>query len=336
MLDCSTLRRRGTSAAACARVGAPSPLTKRRRPRVLDTLVPRPNPSSSARQKRGSSNASSARTDVSARWSGSERAPRGAAPARRTKATRYRSSAPAPKATSTRPSQPRSPSRAQSAALTAAMARPLLPNHRWRGRRRGSSAATVRSSASSTPAGAGARAGLDGRALDPIRLLRAVGPIESEPVEPVWPDAHHVGGRLDRGEDRVAENLDRPDPGELDEVELRGLRRPRQVGDDQHRLAPVPPEVREDLLVARSQERDRAAAEHRRGAARGDQPPHRAEERGGLPRLFGDVYRLVAVVGIGDHGLVEAPLARRREAPVPVARPLQRRAHAFAFDWGVV
>src|SRR2546426_12656019 len=93
----------------------------------------------------------------------------------------------------------------------------------------------------------------------------AVGPIESEPVEPVWPDAHDVGGRLDRGEDRVAENLDRPDPGELDEVELRGLRRPRQVGDDQHRLAPVPPEVREDLLVARSQERDRAAAEHRRG-----------------------------------------------------------------------
>src|SRR5207247_8420691 len=112
----------------------------------------------------------------------------------------------------------------------AGMARPLLPNHRWRGRRRGSSAVTVLSSASSTRAGDGARAGLDGRALDPKRLLRAVGPVEPEPVEPVWPDAHDVGGRLDRGEDRVAEGPGRPGPRELAQVGLRRLPRPRPVG----------------------------------------------------------------------------------------------------------
>src|SRR5712691_10902439 len=134
---------------------------------------------------------------------------------------------------------------------------------------------------------------LDGRGLDPIWLVRIAGPLESEPIEPVRSDAHEVGGHLDRREDRAAEDLDRPDPGEFAEVELGRLRRARQVRDDQHRLAPIPPQAREDLLVARAQELDRAASEHGRGAARGDQPLHRVEERGGLPRLRGDVHRLV-------------------------------------------
>src|SRR5438552_11817762 len=171
---------------------------------------------------------------------------------------------------------------------------------------------------------------LDGRGLDPIWLVRIAGPLESEPIEPVRADAHEVGGHLDRREDRAAEDLDRPDPGEFAEVELGRLRRAGQVRDDQHRLAPIPPQAREDLLVARAQELDRAAPEHGRGAARGDQPLHRVEERRGLPRLRGDVHRLVAVDGIGDHGEVELTLLRRREARVPVARPLHRRAHAVA------
>src|SRR5439155_93204 len=83
---------------------------------------------------------------------------------------------------------------------------------------------------------------------------RDAGPLGSEPAEPGRADAREVGGRVDRREARAAEDLARPDPGEFAEVELGRLRRAGQVRDDQHRLAPIPPQAREDLLVARAQE----------------------------------------------------------------------------------
>src|SRR2546425_2669776 len=56
---------------------------------------------------------------------------------------------------------------------------------------------------------------LDGRGLDPVWLVRIAGPLESEPIEPVWADAHEVGGHLDRREEPAPPELAKAETGQF-------------------------------------------------------------------------------------------------------------------------
>src|SRR5215470_11843760 len=267
VLDCSPVSRRGAMEAPASR-GKRSVRTKRTEPpREVARIDSRSKPSRSSRQNPGLSNASAARTRPPSRSTVSESPPVGArAASSRIRGTAYVSSGPSAKVTSTRTSQADLPSSPQSRTRAPVIVRPFAPNQRWRGRAAGSSATTARSSAAVIRAGSPGRARSDGCPLDSKRLVAVAGPLQAEPVEAVRAQAQEVGRGADGRERRAAEHLDRRGPGEGAQVELDRLRRRREVGDDQERLAGVPAQVGEHLRVARPQELDAPPPEHRRRA----------------------------------------------------------------------
>ena len=123
----------------------------------------------------------------------------------------------------------------------------------------------------------------------------------------------------------MADHLDRHPAAERREVELHGLRGPREVVDAQNRVVLRLPNVREDPRVRRLERLVAADPEDRMLLAERDEPLEPAEQRRRRAELRLDVDRLEPEDGIHERREVELREVGAREAPVPVAGPLHRR-----------
>jgi len=170
----------------------------------------------------------------------------------------------------------------------------------------------------------------DGRLFDAIANRARDQALQPEPVEVVRAEREDVRRAADRGKARVAQHLDGRHALQRREIQLDRLRPGGEVRDHQHRVVLPAPEIGQHRLVARAQELDAAAAEHRRALAGGDERARGVEQGGGQLVLRGHVDRLVVVDRVGDDGQVELGGLRGGEAGVAVGRPLHRRAHAVA------
>ena len=99
---------------------------------------------------------------------------------------------------------------------------------------------------------------------------------ELEPEEAVGRQRDDERRVADALEARLAEHLERHAAAPGGEVELGRLRRARQVGDAQDDLVAELAQIDQHGAVGRADEGERAAAEHLRGLAHGDQPLHPA------------------------------------------------------------
>ena len=114
---------------------------------------------------------------------------------------------------------------------------------------------------------------------------------EAEPVERVRRQREEVRQVADRRKRRAAHELHGDAALEAPQVELDRLRRAREVGDAQDRFVRILAQVREDLAVARIQEREPPAAER---AALAPDPQHAlgpVELRPRIALLRLDVHR---------------------------------------------
>src|SRR6266446_8732680 len=217
-----------------------------------------------------------------------------------------------------------SSSAAQSRTASASIPRVLAANQRWRTRY------WARSERPGPESRATIEPGSERGGLDAIEGLGGEGRLQAEPVVAVGSQADEVGEIADGGEARVAQHLDRGVAAPRAQVELHRLGRSGQVVHRDQDLALVLAHVREHTLVGRTEEVQRAAAEHGRLLAYRDQALHPVEERGRGALLGLHVDGLVAVDRVHDQGEVEARGVGAREARVAVARPLHRGADAVA------
>ena len=153
---------------------------------------------------------------------------------------------------------------------------------------------------------------------------------EPEPVEAVRRQRQHVRQIADRRKRRAAEQLERHASFEAREVELDRLRGAADVGDAKDRFVAELAQVREDLAISGTQEREPAAAERVARFPHREHALHPVQKRPGIARLRFDVDRLVAVDRIHDRRQIEPLRIGPRESGVAVRAPLHGRSHAVA------
>ena len=126
------------------------------------------------------------------------------------------------------------------------------------------------------------------------------------------------------GNGTLPADLDQRHPLVAAQVELDGLREPRQVVDDQGGLVLIGADVGDDAAIVAGDEFEAAAAEDLVLAADLDQPPQPVEQRRRRRELGLDVHGLVVVDRVEDDRLIEGRRVGPGEPGVAVARPLHR------------
>ena len=148
----------------------------------------------------------------------------------------------------------------------------------------------------------------------------------------MWTERDDVGRFADRRKIILAEHLHQRAPGEAGEIQLGGLREPRQVHDHEDRLLFMPAEKREHLVVFREEKLERAARERPEIFPHRDDAPRPPKQRGEVLLLVLDVDRFVVILGIDRDRQIELLRIRLRETGVAVRAPLHRGAAAVAIS----
>ena len=154
--------------------------------------------------------------------------------------------------------------------------------------------------------------------------------LEREPEERVRTKGQEVRGFPDHGQLGRAEQLDRDQTLPLRQVEVDRLEKSREVGDAQDLFGLVAPHKRQDLSVLRPQQLQGAPPEGTVALAQCDQPFHPRQQRVRILVLGLDIDGFVVVLGVGDHGQVQALAVGAGESGVAVATPLHRGAYPVA------
>ena len=161
-----------------------------------------------------------------------------------------------------------------------------------------------------------------------VAVLGCLGWLEPEPVETVGWQGQKIGARIDCRKETAGSQLDGHGILEFGEIELNCLRRPRYIGDAEDPFALEFPEIDQDFPVRWIKKAQRAPPERHMRTPHRDDPPHPRQKARWARELRFDIDGAETINRVLNRGQEELGRVGPGEAPIPVARPLHRRAYA--------